>query len=264
MRRNLFLVYGVACHLLFLAIYAWMAAWVGNFGFGVLRTIDGPAEGSIAGAVLTNLVLVLGFGLQHSIMARPTFKKWWTRFVPEPIERSTYVLASCVAMAVLLWQWRPMGGEVWNVTDPVGRALLHGLFAFGWLMVPLVSLLINHFDLFGTRQVWLHWRGRAYTHLPFRTPGLYKHVRHPLYIGWFIAFWATPTMTLAHLLFALAMTIYILIAIPFEERNLVEHHGHDYADYRRRVGGLLPRMAPPRTHSGPPSLEPEAARRATQ
>ncbi len=242
MQRTVFFVYGLACHLLFLIVYAWMAAFVGNFGFGWIRTIDGPPQGSIVAAALVNLGLIAAFGLQHSIMARPGFKQWWTRFVPQPIERSTYVLFSCIAMAALLWYWRPLGGVVWNVSDPAGRWLLHGLFAFGWLMVPAVSLLINHFDLFGTRQVWLHLRGKNYTHLPFRTPSVYRHVRHPLYVGWMIAFWATPTMTIAHLLFAAAMTAYILLAIPLEERDLIAHYGKTYVDYRRRVGGLIPRL----------------------
>lgn len=242
MRRILFLAYGITCHLLFLVIYAWMAAWVGNFGFGWLRTIDSEADGSLVTAICVNLALVLMFGLQHSVMARPTFKKWWTRFIPEQIERSTYVLFSCIAVAVLLWQWRPMGGVVWNVENSVGRVLLHALFAFGWVMVPAVSLLINHFDLFGTRQVWLNWLQKPYTNPPFRTPSIYKHIRHPLYVGWLIAFWATPTMTLAHLVFAVGMTAYILIAIPFEERNLIEHFGPSYADYKRRVGAFIPRF----------------------
>ena len=181
------------------------------------------------------------FGVQHSVMARPGFKRWWTKFVPQPIERSTYVLFSCVLMALLMWQWRPMGGVVWDVTHPVGRMSLHALFAFGWLMVPLVSLLINHFDLFGTRQVWLHLRGREYEHLPFRTPLAYRYVRHPLYVGWMIAFWATPTMTSAHLVFAVLMTAYILIAIPLEERDLLSHFGEKYAQYKRTAGALMPR-----------------------
>ncbi len=248
MYRKTFFIYGLACHLLFLLVYAWMAVFVGNFGFGYVRTIDGPLEGSILGAVLINLGLIVAFGVQHSVMARPTFKRWWTRFVPEPIERSTYVLFSCIAMAALLWFWQPLGGVVWNVSDPAGRWVMHGLFAIGWLMVPAVSLLINHFDLFGTRQVWLHLKGEAYTHLPFRKPSIYKQIRHPLYVGWLIAFWATPTMTVAHLLFALGMTAYILIAIPFEERNLIQHFGRKYVDYKREVGGLVPRISMPSDH----------------
>lgn len=242
MRRAVFFAYGVAAHALFLVVYAWMAAFVGNLGFGLFQTIDGPAVTPFAIAFAIDVLLVAAFAVPHSVMARPGFKRWWTRFVPQPIERSTYVLVSCLLMALLLWQWRPIGGVAWNVTNPTGRWLLHALFAVGWLMVPTVSLLINHFDLFGTRQVWLHLRGRAYSHLPFRTPLAYRYVRHPLYVGWILAFWATPTMTAAHLLFAVLTTAYILIAIPFEERDLLAHFGDDYVTYRRRVGALLPRL----------------------
>lgn len=252
MQRTVFFIYGLACHLLFLVVYAWMALFVGNFGFGYLRTIDGPLEGSMLTAVLINVGLIVAFGVQHSVMARPTFKAWWTRFVPQPIERSTYVLFSNLLMILLLCLWRPMGGMVWDVSNPAGRWALHGLFAIGWIMVPAVSLLINHFDLFGTRQVWLHLRGKEYTHLPFRTPSIYKQLRHPLYVGWMIAFWATPTMTIAHLLFAAGMTAYMLIAIPFEERNLVEHFGRKYVEYKRTVGGLLPRLARERDDDNQP------------
>jgi protein-S-isoprenylcysteine O-methyltransferase Ste14 len=252
--RKLFFVYGVACHALFLVVYAWMAAFVGNLGFGLIPTIDSPRDGSAASAILVDLTLIAVFGLQHSVMARPTFKRWWTQFVPQPIERSTYVLASNIVVALLLWQWRPIGGMVWDVQNPIARVALHGLFAFGWFMVPLVSLMINHFDLFGTRQVWLHLRGRPYENLPFRTPMAYAVVRHPLYVGWMIAFWATPTLTMAHLIFAAGMTAYILIAIPFEERNLVSHFGPTYERYRRNVGGLIPKFTASRRAGASPAV----------
>ena len=242
MQRKLFFIYGVACHALFLGVYAWMAAFVGNLGFGVIPTIDGPRAGSLASAIVVNALLIAVFGVQHSVMARPGFKRWWTCFVPQPIERATYVLASCVVLALLMWQWRPVGGVVWDVTNPIGKWSLHGLFAVGWLMVPTVSLFINHFDLFGTRQVWLHLRGQDYEHLPFRTPLAYRFVRHPLYVGWLIAFWATPTMTVAHFVFAIGMSAYIFVAVPLEERDLVSHFGETYARYRQRVGALVPRF----------------------
>jgi len=242
MRRIVFFVYGLACHAMFLAVYAWMAAFVGNFGFGVIPTIDGPAKGSLGGALLIDALLIAAFAVPHSVMARPAFKRWWTRFVPQPIERSTYVLVSCLLMALLLLQWRPIGGVVWDVQNPIGRSALYALFVCGWLMVPAVSVLINHFDLFGSRQVWLHLQGKAYSHLPFRTPMAYRFVRHPLYIGWMMAFWATPMMSAAHFVFATLMTAYMLIAIPFEERNLVDHFGNEYREYRRNVGALIPRM----------------------
>jgi methanethiol S-methyltransferase len=239
-RKILFFVYGVFCHALFLGVYACLAAFVGNFGFGVLPTIDGPAEGPLWSAVAIDLLLVAVFALQHSVMARPAFKAWWNRFVPRPIERSTYVLASSLATLLLLCQWRPIGGVVWEATTPWARSVLYGLFALGWLMVPAITFLINHFDLFGTRQVWLHLRGCEYTALSFRAPVAYRYVRHPLYVGWMIAFWAAPVMTVTHLVFALAMTAYILVAIPFEERDLIAHFGERYEAYRKSVGALVP------------------------
>lgn len=242
MRRLVFFGYGVGCHGLFLLIYVWMGAFLGNLGFGLIPTIDGPQAGSLVHTLIIDTLLIAAFAVPHSVMARPTFKRWWTQFVPQEIERSTYVLVSCLLMGLLLWQWRPIGGVVWEVHSPAGRMLLIALSVCGWLMVPAVSLLINHFDLFGTRQVWLYLRGQAYTHLPFRTPMAYRIVRHPLYVSWMILFWATPTMTVAHLLFATLTTAYMLIAIPFEERNLVEHFGDEYVEYRQRVGMLVPRL----------------------
>jgi len=174
-------------------------------------------------------------------MARPAFKRWWTKFVPPPAERSTYVLFSSLALLLLFWQWQPMGGVVWHVENSMGRLLLYSLFAFGWLLVLMSTFLINHFDLFGLRQVYLYLRGQEYTPLSFGTPGPYKLVRHPLYVGWFFAFWATPTMTVAHLVFALLTTAYILIAIQLEERDLLAAHGA-YAEYRRQVPMLVPRF----------------------
>jgi protein-S-isoprenylcysteine O-methyltransferase Ste14 len=173
-------------------------------------------------------------------MARPWFKRAWTRIVPPPIERSTYVLLSSAALGLLFWFWRPMGGEVWSVETPALRAVLLGLFAFGWALVLASTILINHFDLFGLRQVWLYLVDRPYERLRFVTPGPYRLVRHPLYVGWLFAFWMTPTMTLAHLVFAVATTLYILLAIQFEERDLVREHGAAYEAYRRRVPMLVP------------------------
>jgi protein-S-isoprenylcysteine O-methyltransferase Ste14 len=242
MKPKLFFAYGVACHALFLAVYALLAAFVGNFSFGVIPTIDGPRHTTVAPAIAIDALLIALFAVPHSVMARPRFKRWWTRFVPSPIERSTYVLTSCLLLLLLIFGWQPVGGSVWDVQQPWVRASLHGMFAIGWLMVPGVSLMISHFDLFGTRQVWLHLRGRPYADLPFRTPYAYRVVRHPLYVGWFIAFWATPTMTITHLLFALLMSGYILIAIPFEERDLIRHFGQHYVAYRNTVGSLIPRL----------------------
>lgn len=239
MRRWLFLVYGVFGHVLFLGVYAWLAAFVGNLLLP--KTIDFPAAGEpLAAAIAINLGLLLAFGLQHSIMARPAFKRVWTRFIPKPIERSTYVLVSCLMTALLIWQWRPIPIVVWQAQSAAAWWLGMSLFAAGWLMVPAVSLMINHFDLFGTRQVWLHWQGKEYAPLPFKTPLAYGWVRHPLYIGWALAFWATPTMTVGHLLFAGVLTAYMAIAAVLEERDLVDLYGRHYEDYRRRVPMFLP------------------------
>jgi protein-S-isoprenylcysteine O-methyltransferase Ste14 len=224
---------------MFLGVFMYAVGFLGNLA--VPKSIDSPREGSLATALLVNLGLLALFALQHSVMARPAFKRWWTRFVPHVAERSTYVLATNLCLILLFWQWRPMGGVIWNVEHPVGRALLTGSFALGWLVVLMTTLLINHFDLFGLRQVWLYLRGREYTHLRFVTPGPYQWVRHPLYVGWLLVFWSTPTMTAAHLVFALGTTAYILIAIRFEERDLIAFHGRAYAEYRRRVPMLIPR-----------------------
>jgi protein-S-isoprenylcysteine O-methyltransferase Ste14 len=241
MKRWLFFGYGLACYGLFFGLYAYMAGFVG--GFLVPNSIDTPSGGTLWSAVVVNLSLLALFGLQHSVMARPGFKRVWTRIVPQPIERSTYLLASCVVLALLMWAWRGIDVVVWNLEQPLLRGIAWALFAAGWVAVPAVSYLISHFDLFGMRQVWLHLRGQAYTSLPFRTPLLYKNVRHPLYLGWALAFWATPTMTVGHLLFAVVLTGYMAVAAVFEERDLVAHFGHQYADYRRRVPMFVPRLA---------------------
>jgi protein-S-isoprenylcysteine O-methyltransferase Ste14 len=226
---------------MFLGIFAYMAGFVGNFL--APKTIDSATEGPIGQAVLIDLLLLALFGAQHSIMARPAFKRVWTRIVPAPIERATYVYASCVVTILLMWQWRPIDGVVWDAQQPLLRSLLWGLFAIGWLLVPLVSLMIHHFDLFGTRQVWLYLRGREYESLPFRVPLFYKRVRHPLYIGWGIAFWATPTMTVGHLLFAGVLSLYMGLAALIEERDLIAHFGKQYEEYRRRVPMFIPRKS---------------------
>jgi protein-S-isoprenylcysteine O-methyltransferase Ste14 len=243
MIRSMFLAYGVACHLLFLATFGYMAGFVGNFG--VPKSIDAPVGASAGMALIVNLLLVAAFALQHSVMARPAFKRWWTRVVPEPIERSTYVLASCLVCWLLMACWQPITAVAWHVAHPLGRAVLWGLFAAGWLAVPLVSLMIHHFDLFGTRQVWLHWQGRPYTPLAFRVPLLYRFVRHPLYLGWALAFWATPAMTLGHLLFASSLTVYMGLAAILEERDLVNYFGRQYAEYQQRVPMFMPRIPTP-------------------
>ena len=238
LKRVAFFIYGVLCYAIFLATFLYAVGFIG--GFGVPKTLDGPSTGPLAVSIAIDAALLALFAVQHSVMARRGFKERWTRIVPPVIERSTYVLLSSAALLLLFWQWRPLGGMVWSVSHPAGRVLLWSLFAFGWALVLVSTFLINHFDLFGLRQVWLSLRGRPYTALPFGTPGPYRLVRHPLYVGWFFAFWMTPTMTLAHLFFAIMTTAYILVAIQFEERDLIHAHGDSYEQYRRRVPMLIP------------------------
>ena len=240
MKRWLFFIYGVTCHVAFLAIYVWLCCFVG--GFLVPRTIDTPGEGTPGARLSINLLLLALFAAQHSIMARPAFKCIWTRLVPTPIERTTYVFASCVVTVLMMLEWQGMECVVWDVQTRELRALLWTLFGAGWLLVPAVTFLLNHFDLFGTRQVWLHLRGQEYQPLPFRVPVLYKRVRHPLYLGWGLAFWAIPTMTVGHLLFAGVMTGYMALAALVEERDLLAHFGRPYEEYRRRVPMFVPRL----------------------
>lgn len=241
LNRTAMLIYGVVCYVIFFATFCYAIGFVGNFL--VPRTIDGEPVSPLWFALLVNTGLLGLFAVQHSVMARPTFKTWWTRIVPPAAERATYTLLSSLALIALFLFWQPMGGTIWHIEHPAGQAVMYGLFAFGWLLVLYSTFLINHFDLFGLRQVWAYFRGRAYSHLKFTTPGPYRIVRHPLYVGWLFAFWATPTMTVAHLVFAVLTTAYILVAIRLEERNLVDYHGEAYAEYRKRVPMLIPRPA---------------------
>jgi protein-S-isoprenylcysteine O-methyltransferase Ste14 len=240
--RILVFAYGLISYAVFFATFLYAFAFIGNLQIPGLVpvTLDGPPRTSFGTALLIDLGLLSLFAVQHSLMARPFFKRWLTRFIPEPAERSTYVLLSSLALIVMFVFWQPLGGVVWDVHDPAGRAVLLGLFAFGWLLVLVATFLINHFDLFGLRQIWLQLVGRPYTTLKFGTPGPYKLVRHPLYVGWFFAFWATPTMTGTHLLFAVMTTAYILVAIQFEERDLMDSLGDDYRRYRERVPMIIP------------------------
>src|SRR6185436_5443378 len=239
-RRLSIFAYGVVSYGIFFASFLYAIGFVG--GFGVPRIIDGPLHGSFAAALAVDLGLLGLFAVQHSVMARQGFKRRLTRVVPEAAERSTYVLASSVALLLLFWQWRPIGGVIWSVESPAAQAVAYSIFAMGWATVLVCTFLINHFDLFGLRQVWLALLDRPYTPPPFTTPGPYRIVRHPLYVGWLLAFWGTPTMTATHLLFAIMTTAYILIAIQLEERDLVGAYGEAYAEYRRRVPMLVPRV----------------------
>jgi protein-S-isoprenylcysteine O-methyltransferase Ste14 len=238
LRRAFIFIYGLASYAVFFATFLYAIGFIGNFA--VPRTIDGLPQLGLVPALLVDLALLLLFAIQHSVMARPWFKRVLTRFIPEPAERSTYVLASSVVLAALFYYWQPLGGSVWNVTDPFARGTLYGLYAFGWVLLLYVTFLINHFDLFGLRQVWLALVDRPYTPVGFQMPALYRLVRHPLYIGWLVIVWATPSMSVTHLVFALATTAYILVGIQFEEHDLEEHLGADYREYKRRVPMLIP------------------------
>ena len=236
--RILFFVYGCAAYLLFLGTFLYAIAFIG--GFAVPVKLDGPTTTPFLTALLIDAGLLGVFAVQHSVMARPWFKRWWTQIVPWSIERSTYVLFASLALDLLFWQWRPLGGVVWNVEQPVLRAVIWGVFAYGWLQVLVMTFYIDHFDLFGLRQVWLHLIGRQYTRVNFATPAPYRLVRHPLYLGFMLAFWAAPTMSITRLVFAAATTVYMLIAIQFEEHDLTHEHGESYQQYRRRVPMLVP------------------------
>jgi len=238
LKRVAFFAYGTIAYLIFLGTFLYAIAFVG--GFGVPTRLDGPAEGSLGASLAIDTALLGVFAVQHSVMARRWFKAWWTQFVSPAIERSTYVLCASLALALLLWQWRPLGGVIWQVENPVAQGALWALFASGWLLVLVTTFLINHFDLFGLRQVWTSLAGRPYAPIGFVMPWIYGVVRHPLYLGFILAFWMTPAMTVTHLVFAMATTGYILVAIQFEERDLVAEHGSAYERYRQRVPMLVP------------------------
>jgi protein-S-isoprenylcysteine O-methyltransferase Ste14 len=240
MKRFAIFLYGVGSYAVFFATFLYAIAFVGNFPL-VPRSIDGIPEMAFGNALVINMLLLAVFAIQHSVMARPAFKAWWTRIIPQAAERSTYVLLSSLALIALFYFWQPMGGVIWQVENRSGQLPLLAGFGFGWALVLYSTFLINHFDLFGLRQVWLQLLGKPYTALPFKTPAAYKLVRHPLYLGWFFAFWCTPQMTAAHLLFAVLTSVYILIGIYLEERDLIQAHP-EYRTYRQRVPMLLPRV----------------------
>lgn len=252
MTRIFTFLYGTASYALCLLTLIYLAGFMGNFG--VPKSMDSPAEGPWQTAVLIDLGLLAIFALQHSVMARPAFKRLIEKAVPASAERSTYVLASCLALLLLFWQWRPLGGSVWHIDSEPGTALLYSGYALGWALVLLATFVINHFDLFGLRQVWRNLLGKPQQGLQFKTPLFYRVVRHPLYLGWFITFWSTPVMTATHLFFALVTTVYIFIAIQFEERDLMAQHP-EYARYRQQVPMIVPGM--PRRVVIAPSAQPE-------
>ena len=238
MKKLSFLLYGLVCYCAFFGTILYAIGFVGNLF--VPRSIDSTPQTSLLSALFINASLLLLFALQHSIMARPSFKQWWTKYVPESLERSTYVLLASICLILLMWQWQPMGGIVWQVDNSALKAILSITYLSGWSIVFTSTFLINHFDLFGLRQVWFYFKGVPYKPLPFRLPLFYKMVRHPLYFGFLIAFWTTPLMTVAHLLFAVLTTGYILIAIQLEERDLIAHFGEQYRRYKKWVPMLVP------------------------
>jgi methanethiol S-methyltransferase len=237
MKRLAIFTYGLISYAVFFATFLYAIGFIINLW--VPKGIDSPRDVPIGTALLVNLALLGLFAVQHSVMARPAFKRWWTRIVPEPAERSTYVLFSSLALIVLFWFWQPMGGVVWEMHSQAAINTMYAIYAAGYALLLYVTFLIDHFDLFGLRQVWLQLVGKPYTPPNFKTPWLYRQIRHPLYVSWLMIFWATPTMTVAHLVFALMTTAYILVAIQFEERDLIAAHP-EYAEYKRRVPMLLP------------------------
>lgn len=237
MKRTLVLLYGLGSYAIFFATFLYAIGFLGNFG--VPTSIDAAPTTSRGEAMAIDIALLALFALQHSIMARPAFKRLWTRVVPVAAERSTYVLCSSLALIVLFWQWQPIGAVIWNVEGDLGRGLLYAGYAFGWVLLLVSTFLIDHFDLFGLRQSWLYFRARPYSEIGFRTPGIYKIVRHPIYVAWLLTFWCAPAMTAAHLLFAVLTTAYILIAIRLEEHDLTRAFP-EYRGYRLQVPALIP------------------------
>ena len=244
MARAFFMGFALVAYAIFFATFLYLIAFVGNLPW-VPLTVDRGPETTLGVAVLVDVALITIFGLQHSVMARQGFKRAWTRIVPQPAERSVYVLAASAVLLLLFVGWRPIAGTVWEITNPLFADLLWALFGLGWLIVLTSTFLINHFELFGLQQAWFNLRGRAAAAPQFRQPFFYKFVRHPLYSGFFLAFWATPHMTYGHLLLAAGMSVYMLTAIVYEERDLVDLFGKDYEDYRANVGKLTPRFRRP-------------------
>ena len=245
MSRAASLAFAVAAYAVFFATFLYLIIFVGDLSLGFLeaKTVDNPPSTlPLGAAVLINLGLIALFGVQHSVMARQGFKRAWTKYVPKQVERSMYVLLASLVLVILFRFWQPIDTVVWDVTTPFLHDIIFLLFWIGWLTVLVSTFLINHFELFGLQQAWMHLRGREAPAPEFRTPFLYRFVRHPLYLGFFLAFWATPEMTVGHLVLAAGMSAYMLIAIRHEERDLVAFHGPDYEEYRGRVGMLLPRF----------------------
>jgi len=247
-------LYGIVAYIVFFVTFLYAIAFV--TGIGVPKTIDNGPTTPLTAALIIDVLLMSVFAIQHSVMARPQFKRWWTQFVPKSVERSTFVLLASLALALLFWQWRPISAVIWQVNNPNAAMALMILEAAGWLIVLLSTFLINHFELFGLHQVANNLAGEPMPTPRFRTPVFYKLVRHPIYLGFIIAFWAAPVMTVGHLLFAAVTTAYIFVGIALEERDLITVFGDQYRDYRRRVGMIVPRL-------GKPTPEAERARQSS-
>ena len=256
MKRFVIFLYGTICYLIFFVTFVYAIGFVGNLV--VPKSIDSGTAGAFLPSLLINIGLLGVFGLQHSVMARPGFKRWWTKLVPEPMERSTYVLFASLALILIFWQWQPMPDLIWSVEPELARAALWGFFGLGWGLVLVATFMISHAHLFGVRQVHDYMKRREPWQPGFQTPGLYRHMRHPIMTGFFIAFWATPDMSTGHLLFAVVTTGYILVALQLEEHDLLKAFGAKYEAYRRRVPMFVPRMSSRPTEMQRPAAEPAA------
>jgi protein-S-isoprenylcysteine O-methyltransferase Ste14 len=241
MSRTLTMLFAIVCYAIFFATFLYLIVFVGDLALGV-RTVDVGPEAAPLTAAIIDIALIALFGLQHSIMARPAFKAKWTRIVPPPAERSVYVLAASIALMIMFIGWHPIDQIVWNVTNPAAQTIIWAVFWIGWATVLISTFLINHFELFGLQQAWFNMRGHQAEKPELRQPMFYRWVAHPLYAGFFLAFWAAPEMTLGHLLLAAGVSVYMLIAIRYEERDLTDLFGDDYRQYRAGVGGLVPRF----------------------
>ena len=238
MRRVLGFIYGVIAYAGFMA---WMVYMIGFLGhFAVPKSVDSGSVGPVGTAIFVNFLMILIFGIQHTIMARPAFKQWWTQFIPKSLERSTFVFIADIIMWVMIWQWRPIEGVIWHVQNTMAANILIGISLLGWVAVVLSSFMINHFELLGLEQVWHYLRGTEPKKITFKLRGFYKHVRHPLMLGFLVFFWVTPYMTASHLFFAAMFTIYVLIGIRYEERDLMKYHPEEYGKYKEEVPALIP------------------------